>query len=287
MGRGERLTAAPREGHSRRSATRRFALPRSEALCQTPSMDLALVAHRGYPHRYPDNTLVGVRAALDAGARFLEVDVQVSRDLTPYLMHDADLTRVCGVEGSLEELGDAEVGALRAAESARLGEAFADEPVARLAELAALLREHARVFTFVEIKPIAVEQHGVDAVVEAVLRDLEGLEERIALISFDLPTLAAVRARGALPIGPILHAWSDLEDEALRALVPEFVFSNTAHLPEGSLAPLPGLPGAALVVYEVVDPSEARDLFERGVRRVETFQYPEMQAALADLLEAR
>ena len=35
-----------------------------------------LVAHRGYPARLPENTLPSIKAALQAGARYVEVDVQ-------------------------------------------------------------------------------------------------------------------------------------------------------------------------------------------------------------------
>ena len=37
-----------------------------------------LVAHRGYALRYPENTLAAFQAAITAGARFVECDVQLS-----------------------------------------------------------------------------------------------------------------------------------------------------------------------------------------------------------------
>ncbi|MCB9913658.1 MAG: glycerophosphodiester phosphodiesterase [Planctomycetes bacterium] len=241
-----------------------------------------LVAHRGYTYRYPDNSLAGLRAALDAGARFVEVDVQLSTDLTPWLFHDRDLVRVCGRLGKLTELDDAGVAALRASEEARFGAAFADEPVARLAELAELLRARPDVFAFVELKPVAVERFGAATVAERALAELAGLEGRCAVISFRLDVLREVRARASFPVGPILEAWSELEGADVAALDPAYVFCDTKLLPRGPLAPLPGVPRAALAVYEVVDPAEARDLFARGASFVETFRWVEMTAALAD-----
>ena len=44
-----------------------------------------LVAHRGYPQHYPENTLIGIEAAITAGARFIDVDVQLSADRVPVL----------------------------------------------------------------------------------------------------------------------------------------------------------------------------------------------------------
>ena len=62
-----------------------------------------LVAHRGYTLHYPENTLVGLEAAIKAGARYLEVDVQLSADKVPVLFHDRNLQRLCGVGGQVHE----------------------------------------------------------------------------------------------------------------------------------------------------------------------------------------
>ena len=51
-----------------------------------------LVAHRGYALHYPENTLIGIEAAIRAGARYVEVDVQLSADKVPVLFHDRTLT---------------------------------------------------------------------------------------------------------------------------------------------------------------------------------------------------
>ena len=46
-----------------------------------------LIAHRGWAARYPENTVPAFRAALEAGARFVELDVQLSSDLVPVVFH--------------------------------------------------------------------------------------------------------------------------------------------------------------------------------------------------------
>lgn len=239
-----------------------------------------LVAHRGYAYRYPDNSLASVRAALDAGARFLEVDVQVSTDGTAYLFHDDDMRRVAGHPGCLCDLDDETLATLRASESGRFGSAFEDEPIARLTELREELLGRPEVFTFVELKPVAVERRGAARAVRAMLAALSGLEDRIAIISFSLEALHEVRAQSSLPLGVILLSWSQLELPEVVALAPEYVFSNTRHLPWRGPIVLPGVPSAKLVVYEVTDPAKAQKLTDRGADLVETFQYPEMTAAL-------
>lgn len=238
-------------------------------------LNFELVAHRGYPKRFPDNSLSGIRAAIAAGARYLEIDVHLSTSGTPWLFHNETLEQVCGVRGRLVDLDDAAIEALRASETARLGERFADEPVARLADVVGVLEAAPQVFTFVEIKPVALEAHGVERVVEAVLTELEPLAGRVAVISFTFDALVASRARAPHPIAPIVKSWKQVDREA-RALEPEYLFCNVRHLPdEGHLELAP-----ELVVYEVVDPDQALELGRRGAKFVETFAFPEMHDAL-------
>ena len=51
------------------------------------------VGHRGASVRFPENTLAAFRAALEAGAGGLELDVHLTRDGHPVIMHDATVDR--------------------------------------------------------------------------------------------------------------------------------------------------------------------------------------------------
>jgi len=52
-----------------------------------------LVAHRGLQATYPENTALSVQKAIDAGALFVEVDIQLSLDKQPMVYHDISLER--------------------------------------------------------------------------------------------------------------------------------------------------------------------------------------------------
>lgn len=70
-------------------------------------------AHRGYfdnDNGVPENSIAAFQAAIDAGYG-IELDVQITKDQVPMVFHDADLERMCGVEGrfweyTYEELSD-------------------------------------------------------------------------------------------------------------------------------------------------------------------------------------
>ncbi len=56
-----------------------------------------IVAHRGDSFRAPENTLEAARLALEAGATAWELDVQLTRDGVPIILHDESLLRTTDV----------------------------------------------------------------------------------------------------------------------------------------------------------------------------------------------
>ena len=56
-----------------------------------------MIAHRTCPRHAPENTLEGVARAADLGADAVEMDVRVTRDGTPVLLHDPLLWRTARV----------------------------------------------------------------------------------------------------------------------------------------------------------------------------------------------
>ncbi|MGW7414176.1 glycerophosphodiester phosphodiesterase [Streptomyces sp. NPDC054863] len=67
------------------------------------------VGHRGDPYRFRENTLASIRSALDLGADAVEVDVRLTRDKVPVLLHDETLKRLWGHDHWLVDLTKAEV----------------------------------------------------------------------------------------------------------------------------------------------------------------------------------
>lgn len=65
---------------------------------------LTAVAHRGDPYRVRENTLPSIRSAFDRGADAVEIDVRMTRDGVPVLLHDEDLQRLWGHDVRLEDV---------------------------------------------------------------------------------------------------------------------------------------------------------------------------------------
>ncbi|EFL35194.1 glycerophosphoryl diester phosphodiesterase [Streptomyces viridochromogenes DSM 40736] len=67
------------------------------------------MAHRGDPYRVRENTVASLRSALDRGADAVEIDVRLTRDGVPVLLHDETLKRFWEHERPLLALSWAEV----------------------------------------------------------------------------------------------------------------------------------------------------------------------------------
>jgi glycerophosphoryl diester phosphodiesterase len=71
-----------------------------------------VLAHRGLPVEAPENTLLAFTRAADAGASFVETDVNASKDGVAVVSHDAKLGRVAGHEGEIRDFTMAELRAI-------------------------------------------------------------------------------------------------------------------------------------------------------------------------------
>ncbi|WP_234339517.1 glycerophosphodiester phosphodiesterase [Streptomyces rimosus] len=65
---------------------------------------VAVIGHRGAPYEARENTLASLRAALEAGADAVEIDVRLTADRVPVLLHDATLERLWGHDRPLSSL---------------------------------------------------------------------------------------------------------------------------------------------------------------------------------------
>lgn len=242
-----------------------------------------LVAHRGYPRHYPENTLIGIEAAIHAGARFVEVDVQISRDRVPVLFHDRGLKRVCGVSGRIQDYRYEELWKMHAAEPDRFGGRFHGVHIPRLAELGHFLQRDPGVTAFIELKRSSLEHFGVDTMLDLVRRALKPAHAQCVLISYSLPALLAARAAGWSRTGAVIDRWGQREQESIAAVGPEFLFCDADGLPrQGRL----DTGDMKLVVFEVAEARAALALAERGVDFIETFAVGEMIRELARMSSA-
>ena len=75
---------------------------------------VVVIAHRGEHLHHPENTLPAIRAAIEAGASYVELDIRTTKDGALILMHDPSVDARTNGKGAVQDLTLAEIRALDA-----------------------------------------------------------------------------------------------------------------------------------------------------------------------------
>ena len=200
---------------------------------------MRIVGHRGAAALAPENTLAALAAGLDAGADAVEVDVGLTRDGIPVLLHDATLDRTTSGRGPLSGKCWREVAAL----------------VPRLEDALDLVRGRGA--------PIVVEIKGAPwdpRTVGAVLAALRGTEQ-VVVSSFAWDLLAEVRAKAPdLALAVTLGRRSKGDPFATARRLRAVELHPDRRLCSADLLDRAREAGLAVVAWTVNDPAEARML---------------------------
>ncbi|MGH8278533.1 MAG: glycerophosphodiester phosphodiesterase family protein [Gammaproteobacteria bacterium] len=226
-----------------------------------------LVGHRGWPAHYPENSLEGFAAAVAAGARWLECDVQLSADRVPFVCHDVSLARTAGLDLDITQTLSQKLQATSVGEPARFGQRFAGVRLPRLSQLVEWITTQDGITQFVEIKRQSLRHHGTAPVVTAVMQTLQSVLAHCVVISFDHACLELAREQGAQAIGwAVEHVTPEVQNVA-AALRPEYLFTDEKLFARINRA----LPGPwQWIVYHTENAERALELTRAGAHLVET-----------------
>lgn len=225
------------------------------------------VAHRGYPSRYPENSLPGMRAALEAGAQYVEFDVHLTRDGVAVVTHDGNLRRATGRNLTVYRTDYAELREIRAGDPTRFGDEYRHLRIPRLESMLELIEEFPGVTAFVEVKRASLWNVGRDQAIRALRPLLQPRASWAVLLSFDR-TLVRMGREADLRVGWAFEPWRAHRHAQAKKLQPEFLFTSLDGLPPGPEAFWPG--PWQWAVYEVPDIAHANMLAGFGVSLIET-----------------
>jgi len=146
-----------------------------------------VIAHRGASGHAPENTMVAFRRAVELGARFIETDLQMTRDARFVAMHDSTVERTTNGRGAVRDLTLAQVAELDAGKW--FDRSFMGERVPTLEQILSFARE-ADIVLYLEIKYEVA--YGLHHSLAAELTS-QGDAARVVLLSFDPTTLDGIR----------------------------------------------------------------------------------------------
>lgn len=148
-----------------------------------------VVAHRGSSGTAPENTMAAFRQALDAGAKMIETDIQISADNKVICFHDAELGRTSNGEGYAGEKTYPELLELDA--GSWFNPEYRNEKIPLLEDLIGLIRE--RAFLNIEIKSRPVSDvHSRLGLILDVIRKYDFMQQ-VLFSSFDHRLLQEIK----------------------------------------------------------------------------------------------
>ena len=142
---------------------------------------MEIFAHRGFSGKYPENTLLAYEKAVSAGADGIELDVHLSKDGVPVIMHDEEIDRTTDGTGlvmsyTLKELKKFDASALFKGLHAR-------QEIPTLREYFELI-SGTDIFTNVELKTGVYTYPGIEEKVLELIDEFD-LRKRIIISSFN------------------------------------------------------------------------------------------------------
>lgn len=231
------------------------------------------IAHRGAGHLAPENTLAAIRLGYSKGWRMFEVDITLTSDHQPVLMHDETLRRTTGLD---QHVADTSSSDLRTLDAGRWhSPLYAGEPVPSLAQVARFCLANA-CWINLEIKPAAglaeVTGREVARATQALwsTRATNRCAPMPLFTSFEPAALESARAIAPeIPRGLLIDTLETDWVTTLRVLGAQVLVCDHTLITPELLQHTRGL-GVHCLAYTVNNPKRAQQLLEWGVRSIIT-----------------
>ena len=183
-----------------------------------------IIAHRGASSSAPENTLAAFSLAVEQGARAIELDVQMSADGHPVIIHDSTLARTTNGTGHVWEKTLAELRRLDA--GSWLSPRFAGEQIPTLEEVVAWA--NGRIALAIEIKNEHHWYRGIEASITGLL-ERHGAVEEHEVFSFDHLCVQRIKAREPRLLTGVCYVADPVDHVALAATANSTVLHPLFH----------------------------------------------------------
>jgi glycerophosphoryl diester phosphodiesterase len=237
-----------------------------------------IIAHRGAGSDAPENTLAAIRSAHAQGAKWIEVDIKITYDGVPILMHDDTLERTTSGHGLVAETTWDEMQKLDA--GSKFAASYFNERVPCIEEVVKLILE-LDMSLVAELKPCPGRFKATTMVAMIELAKAWPERDLLPVISsFDMDSLEmAAQLEPHWPRCLLFDGWdSDWRQKVSRAgacaITVKEEFLTPERIEEIIRLRIP------LLAYTVNDPSRAKELLAWGVHAV----YADNPRAILDAL---
>jgi glycerophosphoryl diester phosphodiesterase len=206
------------------------------------------LAHRGYPKRYPENTIASFRAALALSFRHLELDVHLTKDGVPVVIHDPTVNRTTNGTGFVKDYTLAELRKLDAGHG---------ETIPTLEEVLLLAKGRAQVD--IELKQSGNLYAGLEEKVLETVRAC-GMSDQVFVTSFDHYSIVRMRELSEeLELGLVLYGATPSVFPLARELRARYISVKSIYLTDHFVRTCEEH-GIQLIAWTVDDEADMRKL---------------------------
>lgn len=178
------------------------------------------VAHRGWSSRAPENTMAAIRLALaDPLIEWIEIDVHLSKDHVPMVIHDYTLRRTTDGKGDVKKKTAAELAALDAGNW--FSQKYQGEHIPTLAQVLKESVGHCKLN--IELKTDGIRYPLIEQKVLECIQAYQA-ESEVVITSFHEGTLYRMkRLCSQIRTGIIIDGWRNSLPKELKELGADFL----------------------------------------------------------------
>lgn len=219
-----------------------------------------LIAHRGFSAIAPENTISAFKYAIRSKADMIELDVRLTKDGSPVVIHDAKVDRTTNGTGKVKNLY---LWLLRELDAGSwFHPKYKGERIPTLEEVLTFVNR--RIPINIEIKSSTVKDKLTERVLAVVFEN--GYDKKVLISSFDPRILKKIKKLASdLPTAFLYHypvyfnPIKTLENLGAVALIHNFKFTTSKLVKKIHEA------GFKIIVYTVNKPNDIKKMIDIGV----------------------
>ena len=243
---------------------------------------MQLFGHRGAAGEAPENTIAGIRHAIERGVRHVEIDLRLSADQQIVIVHDNNAKRTAGINRQIARLTASELSQLDARKS---GTPWPRKMGCGIPTLRRYLSNTPEIQCYqLEVKLDKSSEHALMIEKIGALFPNKASTKKIVVTSFDYDFLAKLRQQlPYIPIGAISYKTNALA--TAKQLGCEYFCINTA-IAKPQFIKTIRKTDMHLSVWTVNNPEQIKALYELEVDSIIS-DYPSMALPLINSLKRR
>lgn len=235
---------------------------------------VSLVAHRGQPLSFPENSLEGFSHVVKSAAAYIETDVNITSDGIPVLSHDANLLKLTGKQIIIADHSYDEIKDMQAGDSEKFDDKFNHCRIATVEQFSELLKDWPDVTCFVEIKEPCINYFGLKAV-DLIMEALSAIHSQVIVISYNYDAVEYAQKNHDVSVGWVLAEWSEENRVKSVELSPNYLLVNTKICPQEKSDIWAGV--WEWVVYTVNTAEEVEHYAGLGIELIQTNRFSELK----------